>query len=68
MKAIARRLAALEAFMGGPSSPRYWVRLIGRTEAEAKASYEAENGPVPPDAGIIFRKIVEPTRRPLPRG
>jgi hypothetical protein len=60
MRNLARRIFALEANTGGLDGPSSWVRIIGKTEAEARAAYEAENGPIPADAGIIFRRIVSP--------
>lgn len=59
---LNRRIAKLEADTGGPHGPSFWIRIIGRTEAEARAAWEAENGPIPEDAGIIFNRIVSPAR------
>jgi hypothetical protein len=54
---LLRRLAALEG--PGLDWPRKWVRIIGGTEAEARADYEAEHGPIDHEAGVIFHRIID---------
>lgn len=58
MKPLDRRLAALETSTAQKLAR--WIRIIGRTEEQARADYEVEHGPIPTDANIIFRKIVSP--------
>ncbi|MFP5328868.1 MAG: hypothetical protein ACLGHC_01855 [Alphaproteobacteria bacterium] len=62
MRLLGKRVKALEERDGGAGHPPFWVRIIGRTEAEARAAYEAEHGPIAPEAGIIFHRIVTPSR------
>lgn len=63
MRAITKRLAALEAVSGGDGRPVRWVRLVvpeHQTQEQARAEYEAEHGPLGDDVGIIYRVIVTP--------
>lgn len=63
MRAIARRVEALESWQEGIRGPVRWIRLIvdlGETQEQALARYEVEHGPVGDDVGIIYRVLVAP--------
>lgn len=62
MRAISKRVDALEASNGG-NGPLRWVEIIvpkHLAKEQAKAEYEAEHGPLGDDVGIIYRVIVSP--------
>jgi hypothetical protein len=58
MKPLDRRLTRLETSTAQKLAR--WIRIIGRTEEQARADYEVEHGPIAADANIIFVQIVSP--------
>ena len=62
MRPLSKRVAAMEAATIA-QGPLRWIRLIvheHETQAQVRAQYEAEHGPIADDVGIVFRVIVSP--------
>lgn len=61
MGALKTRLDAIErrAASAGCSRWHCIIQEVGQTEAQARAAYEAENGPIQPGEGSIVRVIIE---------
>lgn len=60
MGALKTRLAALERMVGPNRCPRWHciVQDVDQTPEQARAAFEAENGPIGPEDGQIVRVIV----------
>lgn len=57
-RSLDRRLSMLEERSGGFKPYIAMLQRVGQSQDEARAEYEAKNGPLPDDADVMFIRLI----------